>query len=124
MSAAELNALERDVEQARARFADDLPRLRSPANLTRLKHDLWADVRETKDEVVDKAKDAAQDGAQRLVAEGCDARCEGVVRANPKGRGKSSRASSANSVASSNVMAELTNGAATAPPRPRERDPA
>lgn len=65
MNAAELNALERDVEQARARFADDLARLRSPANLTRLKHDLWADVRETKDEVVDKAKDAAQ----RLVAE-------------------------------------------------------
>jgi gas vesicle protein len=69
MSAAELNALERDVEQARARFADDLARLRSPANLARLKNDLWADVRETKDEVVDKAKDAAQDGAQRLVAE-------------------------------------------------------
>jgi gas vesicle protein len=69
MSAAELNALERDVEQARAKFADDLVRLRSPANLARLKNDLWADVRETKDEVVDKAKDAAQDGAQRLVAE-------------------------------------------------------
>jgi hypothetical protein len=69
MSAAELNALERDVEQARAKFADDLVRLRLPANLARLKNDLWADVRETKDEVVDKAKDAAQDGAQRLVAE-------------------------------------------------------
>jgi gas vesicle protein len=69
MSAAELNALERDVEQARARFADDLARLRSPANFARLKQDLWADVRDTKDEVVDKAKDAAQDGAQRLVAE-------------------------------------------------------
>jgi hypothetical protein len=69
MSAAELNALERDVEQARARFADDLARLRSPTNLARLKNDLWADVREAKDEVVDKAKDVAQDGAQRLVAE-------------------------------------------------------
>jgi hypothetical protein len=69
MSVAELNALERDVEQARAKFADDLARLRSPANLTRLKNDLWADVRETKDEAVNKAKDAAQDGAQRLVAE-------------------------------------------------------
>jgi gas vesicle protein len=69
MSAAELNALERDVEQARARFADDLARLRSPANLARLKNDLWADVRETKDEVVDKAKDATQDGVQRLVTE-------------------------------------------------------
>jgi gas vesicle protein len=69
MSAAELNALERDVEQARARFAGDLARLRSPANLAQLKNDLWADVRETKDEMVDKAKDAAQDSAQRLVAE-------------------------------------------------------
>lgn len=69
MSAAEPNALERDVEQARAKFADDLARLRSPTNLARLKNDLWADVRETKDEVVDKARDAAQDGAQRLVAE-------------------------------------------------------
>src|SRR5262245_57896727 len=69
MRTAELNALERDVEQARARFADDLARLRSPTNLARLKSDLWADVRETKDEVVDKAKDAAQDLAQRLVAE-------------------------------------------------------
>jgi gas vesicle protein len=69
MSTAELNVLERDVEQARTRFADDLARLRSPTNLARLKTALWADVRETKDEVVDKAKDAAQDGAQRLVAE-------------------------------------------------------
>src|SRR5262245_62239180 len=69
MSTAELDGLERDVEQVRAKFADDLARLRSPTNLARLKHDLWADVRETKDEVVDKAKDAAQDGAQRLVAE-------------------------------------------------------
>jgi hypothetical protein len=69
MSAAELNALERDVEQARAKFADDLAQLRSPANLARLKNDLLADARETKDEVVDKARDAAQDGAQRLMAE-------------------------------------------------------
>jgi gas vesicle protein len=69
MSTAELNALERNVEQARAKFADDLARLRSPANLAQLKNDLWADVRETKDEVVDKAKDAAQNGAQRLVDE-------------------------------------------------------
>ena len=47
MSAADLNALERDVEAARARFADDLARLRSPANLARFKDDLWAEARET-----------------------------------------------------------------------------
>jgi hypothetical protein len=69
MSAAELNALERDVEQARARFADDLARLRSPTNVAQLKNDIWADLRETKEEVVEKAKDAAQDGVERLVAE-------------------------------------------------------
>lgn len=69
MSEAVLNALERDVEQARAKFADDLARLRSPANLARFKDDLWADAREAKDEVIDSAKEAAQDGAQRFLAE-------------------------------------------------------
>jgi gas vesicle protein len=78
MSEAVLNALERDVEQARAKFANDLARLRSPANLVRLKDDLWADAREVKDEVIDKAKDAAQDGAQRLLAE-----LKARVAANP-----------------------------------------
>ena len=48
MSAADLNALERDVEAARARFADDLARLRSPANHARFKDDLLAEARETK----------------------------------------------------------------------------
>ena len=61
-----LNALERDAEQARARFADDLARLRSPSTLARFKHDAWAEARETKDELVGKTKEAAKDGAQRL----------------------------------------------------------
>jgi hypothetical protein len=65
MSRAELNALERDVEQARARFADDLARLRSPT----LKDDLWAEARETKDEMIEKTKEAARDGVQRIVAD-------------------------------------------------------
>jgi gas vesicle protein len=65
----DLNALERDVEQARAKFADDLARLRSPANLARFKDDLWAEARETKDEWVDKTKEAAKDTAQRLLEE-------------------------------------------------------
>ena len=51
MSDADLNALERDVEQARARFADDLARLRSPSTLARFKDDAWAEARETKDEL-------------------------------------------------------------------------
>jgi hypothetical protein len=69
MSDAELNTLERNVEQARARFADDLARLRSPSTLARFKDDAWAEARDTKDELVDKAKEAAKDGAQRLFTE-------------------------------------------------------
>jgi hypothetical protein len=61
-----LDTLERDVAQARARFADDLARLRSPDNLARFKDDLWAEARETKDELIDKTKETAKDGAQRL----------------------------------------------------------
>jgi hypothetical protein len=78
MSAADLDALERDVAKTRAKFADDLARLRSPANLARFKDDLWAQARETKDELVDRAKEAAEDGAQRLLAE-----LKGRVAANP-----------------------------------------
>jgi hypothetical protein len=78
MSEAVLNALERDVEQARGKFATDLARLRSPANLSRFKDDLWADAREVKDEVIDKAKEAAQDGAQRFLGE-----LKARVAANP-----------------------------------------
>ena len=69
MSDAELNALELDVEQARARFADDLARLRSPSTLARFKDDAWAEASETKDELVGKTKEAAKDGAQRLFTE-------------------------------------------------------
>jgi gas vesicle protein len=69
MSDAELNALERDVEQARARFADDLARLRSPSTLARFKDDAWAEASDTKDELVAKTKEAAKDGAQRLFTE-------------------------------------------------------
>jgi hypothetical protein len=69
MSQSDLNALERDVEQARARFANDLARLRSPANLARFKDDLWAEARQTKDEWVEKTKEAAKDGAQRVLTQ-------------------------------------------------------
>jgi vacuolar-type H+-ATPase subunit H len=66
MSKADLDELERDVEQARARFADDLARLRSPRNLSAFKDDLWAEATQTKDELIEKTKEAAKDGAQRL----------------------------------------------------------
>ena len=57
----DLNALERDVEQARARFAGDLARLRSPTTVARFKDHAWAQAVETKDELIDKTKDAARD---------------------------------------------------------------
>jgi hypothetical protein len=69
MTDTDLDELERDVAQARARFAGDLARLRSPDTLARFKDDLWAEARETKDDLVDMAKDAAQDGAQRVLTE-------------------------------------------------------
>lgn len=65
----DLDTLERDVVQARARFANDLARLRSPDSLARFKDDLWAEARETKDDLVDKTKEAAKDGAQRVLTE-------------------------------------------------------
>jgi hypothetical protein len=49
MSQADLNALEREVELTRAKFADDLARLRAPHTLAAFKDDLWAHARETKD---------------------------------------------------------------------------
>jgi hypothetical protein len=78
MSEAELNVLERDVEQARARFAGDLARLRSPATLSNFQDDLWAQASETKDDLVEKAKEAATDGVQRLVSD-----LKGKAAANP-----------------------------------------
>jgi gas vesicle protein len=56
MSAAELHALEREVELTRARFASDLARLRSPHNLAEFKEDLWARARETKDGMLAEVK--------------------------------------------------------------------
>jgi hypothetical protein len=56
MSAAELNTLEREVELTRARFANDLARLRSPHNIAEFKEDLWASAREAKDGVLAEVK--------------------------------------------------------------------
>src|SRR4029450_4766860 len=56
MSAAELNALEREVELTRARFPSDLAGLRSPRKLAEFKEALWAHARETKDGVLAEVK--------------------------------------------------------------------
>jgi hypothetical protein len=78
MTQAHLNALERDVEQARAKFAGDLARLKSPKTLSDFKADLWSAAGETKDEAVEKAKEAAKDGVERIVAD-----LKHRVQANP-----------------------------------------
>ena len=64
-----LQSLERDVELARDRLAHDLARLRSPETISEFKDTLWAEARETKDELVEKTKQAAQDGIQRIIAD-------------------------------------------------------
>jgi hypothetical protein len=72
MSSADLNALEREVELTRAKFADDLARLRSPHNLTEFKDDLWAHARERKNGIVAdwKARAAANPLAVAAIAAG------------------------------------------------------
>jgi hypothetical protein len=72
MSAAELNALEREVELTRARFASDLARLRSPHSLAEFRKDLWAHARDTKDGIVAdlKARAAANPAALAAIAAG------------------------------------------------------
>jgi gas vesicle protein len=72
MSQADLNALEREVELTRAKFADDLARLRAPHTLAAFKDDLWAHARETKDGILAdlKARAAANPVAVAAVAAG------------------------------------------------------
>jgi hypothetical protein len=69
MSGPDLQSLERDVAQARTRLAHNLARLRSPETISEFKESLWAEARETRDELVQKTKDAATDGIQRIVAD-------------------------------------------------------
>src|SRR4051794_23238835 len=59
MSEADLNTLEHDVEQARARFAADLARVRSPTTFANFKDDLLAQARDTKDGLLHDLKDRA-----------------------------------------------------------------
>jgi len=72
MSEADLNALERDVELTRAKFANDLARLRSPHTLAQFKEDLWAHARDTKNGVVEdlNARAVANPAAVAALAAG------------------------------------------------------
>ena len=78
MTNAEIEALERDVEQARGRLVADLAVLRSAGNLSDLKRDVSEEVSRTKDELVGRAKNAARQRAEGVL-DGIKAR----VAANP-----------------------------------------
>jgi hypothetical protein len=62
----DLDQLERDLEETRERLSRDLDRLRSTETISGFKADLLAQVSETKDDLVGKAKASVTAGAQDL----------------------------------------------------------
>jgi hypothetical protein len=66
MSQANLDDLERDVEDARIRLLHDVGRLRAPATLSGFKDDVVAKAQEVRDQWVHKATDAASSSVQRI----------------------------------------------------------
>lgn len=78
MTASSLSALEREVEVARERVAGDLARLRSPAALSEFKEELWAEARQSKDQVVEKATDYVQETIEDVISN-----IKGRAAANP-----------------------------------------
>jgi hypothetical protein len=65
----DLDQLERDLQETRERLARDLDRLRSTETISGFKADLLAQVSETKDELVGKAKASVTAGMQDLWGE-------------------------------------------------------
>lgn len=69
MSKAELEQLEREAEQARARLLGGLERLRSNDQLADIKQRVTADVNEGKSELIGQAKDAVRERADGAMAD-------------------------------------------------------
>jgi hypothetical protein len=65
----DLNVLEHDLQETRARLARDLDRLRSTETISGFKADLLAQASETKDQFVDKAKESVSAGVRDLWSE-------------------------------------------------------
>jgi hypothetical protein len=65
----DFDLLERDLQETRERLARDLDRLRSTETISGFKADLLAQVSETKDELVGKAKASVSAGMQDLWSE-------------------------------------------------------
>jgi hypothetical protein len=78
MSRTELNALEREVEVARARVAGDLAQLRSPATVSEFKGELLAEARRARDQFLEKSSDYVEDAAQHVLSD-----IKGRASANP-----------------------------------------
>ncbi len=78
MSRTELNALEREVEAARARVAGDLARLRSPATVSEFKGEVLAEARQAKDQLLEKSSNYVKDTAQHVLSD-----LKGRAAANP-----------------------------------------
>src|ERR1700733_8486372 len=68
-TAPDLNVLEHDLQETRARLARDLDRLRSTETISDFKADLLAQASQTKDELVGKAKDSVSAGVRDLWSE-------------------------------------------------------
>lgn len=78
MSEAELVKLERDVIQARARFAGDLAVLRSPNTLADFKDDVKSKAMGIKDDLVEQARTSVTDTTNGFIAD-----LKGRANANP-----------------------------------------
>jgi hypothetical protein len=66
MSQVDLDVLEREVEAARKRLANDIERMRNPAALSGFRNDVMAKASSLKDEFLRKASDTASGTAQRV----------------------------------------------------------
>jgi hypothetical protein len=66
---AHLEQLEQDVEVARDRVIRDLTRLRAPNAFTQFKDELWAEARQSKDEMVDNISKSARETGQRILGD-------------------------------------------------------
>src|SRR5215218_9369889 len=78
MSRAELDRLEREVEQARGRVSADLARLRSPGGFAEIKDKITSEVTQAKDRAIEKSKNAAREQAHTVLSE-----IKARVAANP-----------------------------------------
>lgn len=69
MTHADLDVLEREVEQARSRFVGDLARLSNPSVVSEFKHDVVSRASRAKDDLLHQATDATTSTANRILTD-------------------------------------------------------